>query len=836
MKKIFYRVCLALAFTAMPTTATLAGIPDSVWVRPTALPQGEGLMLQWSSNQQKWQDATGGRILSSDYGPWGSGKKMYAPSMAQAEDGLIAVVFQVNDTHPQFGVCTTRDFIHWRPQDYPTMQGVGQCLDPVVLRSGNKWTVTFHNSAGNYFSTETTDLAHFSAPQKEAEGAPQTILRLPKTLLDAVKDNQVAFGVKAAREAELAQDDATRFANLGEVKMTLKAQPAQSKKISNQLMGIFFEDINYSADGGLWSELVQNGDFEYTPSDRLGDKNWNASTAWTTTGDLQVTYVSEGVSQNNKSAAQFTPTAAQVNAGAALVNSGWDGIAVKKGEKYDLSLSLKGGAATVLLMDGQTVIASAKLKAKGSLSTQTATLRPTADCQQATLEIRPTQEGVTYTVDMVSLMPQDTYKGHGLRRDLAETLAALKPRFMRFPGGCVAHGDGLHNIYNWKETIGPLQDRKSARNIWGYHQSRRLGYVEFFQMCEDMGMEPLPIIAAGVPCPNSSDGGNGQQGGIPMDQMDEYIQDILDLIEWANGDVSTTWGSKRAAAGHKKPFNLKMIGIGNEDLISPTFAERYLMICKAVHEKYPEIRICGTAGPFYYGSDYEEGWRLANENKDMIALVDEHYYLSPGWFIYNQDYYDQYDRTAPHVYLGEWAAHGPGRKSTIETALSETLYYLSLERNGDVVEMSSYAPLLAKDGHTQWNPDMIYFNNTEVRPTVAYWAQMMCGQSQGDTYIPSLRTVDADNAPEGTQQRLGSSLVKDSSSGKTYLKLVNLLPKEVSAELDLTDVVSAVHEVKATRLQGNFDSTSAQPQQITLSVAPQCNIQLPAYSFTVVEL
>ncbi len=618
--------------------------------------------------------------------------------------------------------------------------------------------------------------------------------------------------------------------------MTVKAQPAQSMKISNQLMGIFFEDINYSADGGLWAELIQNGDFEYTPSDRRGDKNWTASTAWTSTCGMQVAYVSEGVSENNKCAAQFTPTAEQVSANAALVNSGWDGITVKKGEKYDLSLSLKGGAVTVVLMDGQTELASAKLKAQNSFSTQTATLRPTADCQQATLEIRPAKGDVTYTVDMVSLMPQDTYKGHGLRRDLAETLAALKPRFMRFPGGCVAHGDGLHNIYNWKETIGPLQDRKPARNLWGYHQSRRLGYYEFFQMCEDMGMEPLPVIAAGVPCQNSSDGGNGQQGGLPMDQMDEFIQDILDLIEWANGDASSTWGSKRAAAGHKKPFNLKMIGIGNEDLISPTFAERYLMICKAVHEKYPDIRICGTAGPFYYGSDYEEGWRLATENKDMISLVDEHYYLAPGWFIYNQDYYDQYDRSAPHVYLGEWAAHGPGRKSTIETALCEALYYLSLERNGDVVEMSSYAPLLAKDRHTQWNPDMIYFNNTEVKPTVGYWAQMMCGQSQGDTYIPTDRTVDAGNAPDGTQQRLGSSLVKDSSTGKTYLKLVNLLPKEVSAELDLTDIVASAQQAKATRLQGNYDSTSAKPQQITLSVAPQCTLQLPAYSFTVVEL
>ncbi len=827
------KTILALACAFLLSVQTQGEVPDSVWVRPTALADGSGLILQWSRDQADWQQVTQGRVLSSDYGPWGSGKKMYAPSMAQADDGLIAVVFQVNNHNAQFAVCSTRDFIHWRPQDYPQMKGVGQCLEPVVRWNDGTWTITFHNTEGIRYQTTSDDLVKFSAPQRVDEDAQQSVLRLPKSMLDAVKDNLSAYAARDVRHSELAKDDATRFAYLGDVRLGIKALPEQAKEISNQLMGIFFEDINYGADGGLWADLVQNGDFEYTPSDRVGDQNWNSSVAWSVQGKAEVEYVEDGISENNTHAARITIADRKGNG--VLLNSGWDGIPVRKGQLYDLSLYAKGGPVQVSLVNGEKVLAKVLLTVQDRWQYLTATLRPVADCDTAALEIRPLKIG-SLTVDMVSLMPKDTYKGHGLRRDLAETLAALHPRFMRFPGGCVVHGDGLSNIYDWKGSIGPVKDRKPIRNIWGYHQSRRLGYYEFFQMCEDMGMEPLPVLAAGVPCQNSSNGGNGQQGGIPMDEMPAYVQDVLDLIEWANGDASTEWGSKRAQAGHEKPFGLKMIGIGNEDLISPTFAERYLMICKAVHEKYPDIKICGTAGPFYYGSDYEEGWRLANENKDMISLVDEHYYLPPGWFIYNQDFYDHYDRTASHVYLGEWAAHGPGRKSTIETALSEALYYLSLERNGDVVDMSSYAPLLAKEGHTQWNPDMIYFTNTEVKPTVGYWAQMMCGQSQGDTYIPTAKSLDANGTlTDGVQQRLGCSLVKDSSTGKTYLKMVNLLPKNVLVEMNLAGVISGRHDARMTRLQGAYDSTDARPERGTLPVSPYCTLVLPAYSFTLLE-
>ena len=377
-------------------------------------------------------------------------------------------------------------------------------------------------------------------------------------------------------------------------------------------------------------------------------------------------------------------------------------------------------------------------------------------------------------VDLVSLKPQDTYKGHGLRKDLAEAIADLKPRFVRFPGGCMLHGQGLDNIYHWKESVGPQKDRKPAYNIWGYHQSRQLGFYEYFQWCEDMGAEPLPVLAAGVPCQNSvanSLGVAGQQGGIPMKDMPQYIQDVLDLVEWANGDPATSkWAKLRADAGHPAPFHLKMIGIGNEDLISTDFETRYLMICKAVKEKYPQLEVIGTVGPFHWpSSDYIEGWKLAKAHSNIIDAVDEHYYEQPGWFINHQDYYDQYDRKAPKVYLGEYASRGA---DALDNALAEGIHLCNVERNGDVVEMASYAPLLSKDGYSNWSPDMIYFNNNNVRASESYKMQRMFGQHAGDTYISSVLELPAE-----LKKYVGTSVVKDSKTGKTWLKVVNALPR-----------------------------------------------------------
>ncbi|MBR1789646.1 MAG: alpha-L-arabinofuranosidase [Bacteroidaceae bacterium] len=826
MKHQITTLLFAIAFAQM----AVAGIPDSVYIKPIEAPNGGGMFLEWSADASFWKSVTERRILGSDYGTWGAEKRLYAPSLAKRSDGLLAAVFQVNDHVNQFAVTCTHDFVHWRPQDYPYMEGVAQCLEPVARFQGDELVVTFHDKESRYYQTRSRDLIRFSAPQPVEDRSEPEHVRIPYNMVLSLADNHKAQAARDALYGELARDNEARFANIGDLKAEVRVDATHPKPISDMLMGIFFEDINYSADGGLNAQLIQNGDFEYDPHDRMGDRNWNTTTAWQLKGEA-ATLISDfgGVSEHNSHAVALDVK----KPGASYQNVGWDGIVVKKGEKYNFSMYLQG-KVVVSLKEGNRTLASATLSGgKDGWKQVKAVLRPTVSSQSAVLDICPVKVGIA-AFDMVSLIPQDTYKGHGLRRDLAETLEALHPRFMRFPGGCVTHGDGIQNIYRWKETIGPLKDRKPLRNIWGYHQSRQLGFYEFFQMCEDMQMEPLPVLAAGVPCQNSNDGGAGQQGGIPMENMPAYIQDILDLIEWANGDATTEWGRKRIEQGHKAPFNLKYLGIGNEDLISPTFSERYLMICKAVKQKYPDIQVCGTAGPFYYGSDYEEGWRIATEHKDIISLVDEHYYVSPGWYIYNQDFYDQYDRSAPKVYLGEWAAHGPGRKSTIETALSEALHFCSLERNGDVVEMSSYAPLLAKEGHTQWNPDMIYFNNTEVKPTVGYFAQRMCGQSQGNQYLASTLTVNSNK--QGVRERLAVSSVRDSKTGKVYLKLVNILNHPVQAHLQLRGIIDGERTCRRTLLTGAYDSTTARPVEDTVSLSPDCQYELPAYSFTLIEL
>ena len=447
---------------------------------------------------------------------------------------------------------------------------------------------------------------------------------------------------------------------------------------------------------------------------------------------------------------------------------------------------------------------------------------------------------------MISLFPQKTFKGHknGLRADLAQAIADIHPRFVRFPGGCLAHGDGVDNIYNWKETIGPLEARKSAPNIWRYHQTRGLGYFEYFQFCEDIGAEPLPVVAAGVPCQNSGIGGpshhstdiitsNGQQGGIPMEEMGQYIQDVLDLIEYANGDAKkTVWGRERAKAGHPEPFNLKYLGVGNEDMISDIFEERFTMIYKAVKEKYPDIVVIGTTGPFSEGTDYEEGWALAD--KLGIPMVDEHNYNSPGWFIHNQDYYDHYDRQKSKVYLGEYAAHIPGRHSNMETALATALFLTSVERNADVVTMTSYAPLLAKEGYIQWNPDLIYFNNKEVKPTVDYYVQQLYGQNAGNEYITS--KVSLDNNQVSVRKRVGVSVVRDVSSGDLIIKLVNLLPVSVNAELELPSLKGKNVSAVKTVLAGQPNDAKARPVSGNMEVSEQFLYEMPAYSFSIIRI
>ena len=798
------------AFAAMhETTAT----PDSVSLFAYATRGDDGrsgLRFAWSMDGKHWFEiGQNYGYLRCDYGRWGSQKKMLDPNLKQLPGGEWLCIWKLND-HDGYGQARSKDLIYWEAQQYPrtTSDFEGTRV---------KAKIAGHEETG-------------------------TVSQVPWSVVDGLTRTYERNQYRNSLYGERPVQDKERFAGLKPIKATVTAQPEETKEISDLLMGIFFEDINYSADGGLYAELIQNRDFEYDPSDREGDKNWNSTHSWKLEGENATFTIStsDPIHPNNPHYAVLKTN----QPGAALTNTGFDGIALKAGEKYDFSLfaripeGSKSGKLLVRLVDADGTVQGETTVTVSSRSWKTykavLTAKTSADTR---LELRPQSAG-EIELDMISLFPQNTFKGrkNGLRPDLAQTLADMHPRFVRFPGGCVAHGDGLKNIYQWKNTIGPLEARKPARNLWGYHQSMGLGYYEYFQFCEDIGAEPLPVLAAGVPCQNSACHGDlrgGQQGGIPMSEMGAYIQDILDLIEWANGDArKTKWGKIRAESGHPKPFNLKYIGIGNEDLITDVFEERFTMIYLAIKEKYPEMIVVGTVGPFNEGTDYVEGWKLAD--KLGVPMVDEHYYQSPGWFLHNQDFYDKYDRSKKtKVYLGEYATHISGRRANMETALTEALYLAALERNGDVVHMTSYAPLLAKDGRTQWNPDLIYFNNREVRPTTGYYVQKLYGQHAGDHYIPS--QVNLDNQDSRVKLRVGSSIVRDSKTGDVIVKLVNLLPVSIETDVRLPGMDGIQSSATRTVLAGAPAATPL-PVTDTIEAGTSFKQELPAYSFTVIRL
>ena len=824
MKKIFLSLAILLCSQSMSAMIDkVMNEPDSVYLFSYAISKDagrSGLQYAWSTDGKKWFPAGGGYV-KCDYGAWGAEKRMFHPMLTRSADGLWYCIWNLNEGKEEFGCAVSSDLMKWKAQSY--------------------FPVSDYNKYAPVQVSPTT-ISKLMMNGVEENG---NIQKVAWAEMDALLKYADYRKYKEVLHNERTEQDVTRFAGLKPVEASITVQAEQAKPISDKLIGIFFEDINYAADGGLYAELIQNRGFEYDSSDKGGrDKEWNNTYAWMLKGENASFTIDtkDPIHPNN-------PHYAVLKAGSAhaeLINGGFDGIAVKKGERYDFSMFSKviegkGGKFKVRLIDrsGKEIAQVTLSVSSKEWKKQTAVLTATADAADAALAVCPETAG-TFGIDMVSLFPQKTFKGrkNGLRADLAQTLANLHPRFVRFPGGCVAHGNGLDNIYRWKNTIGATEARKPMRNLWNYHQSMGLGYYEYFQFCEDMNAEPLPVLAAGVPCQNSAhhaDGrlcGGGQQGGIPMTEMDAYVQDILDLIDYANGDPKTSkWAKMRAEAGHPKPFDLKYIGIGNEDLITDIFEERFTMIYNAVKAKYPEITVIGTVGPFYEGTDYEVGWDLATRLR--VPMVDEHYYNTPGWFINNQDFYDRYDRNKSKVYLGEYAAHLPGRPNNIETALAEALYLTSVERNGDVVSMTSYAPLLAKEGHTQWTPDLIYFNNTEVKPTVGYYTQLLYGQNSGDTYLPS--TVTLNNQQDAVKKRVGVSVVSDSKSGDMIIKMVNMLPTAVRTQVSVPAFGGTRAATKMV-LTGTPVDQKARPVSSPMEVSESFPYEMPAYSLTVIRV
>ena len=645
-------------------------------------------------------------------------------------------------------------------------------------------------------------------------------------------------------------------ASMGANAQKAMSAPAGGKAISDELIGIFFEDISSSADGGLYAELTQNGSFEYSPVERDG---WGAGTAWKqirpghSLGRMEVR-MDQPIHPNN-------PTYMRLHVervkeyydykgwkGYGLENQGFDGIPVKAGAKYDFSAFLrnvKGEAKVVRIVltapqpgwgSDPKMLAEATFTASDSNWKKYAvTLSPKEDCDSAQLQILVLTTG-DVDIDMVSLMPQDTYKGHGLRKDLAQALADLQPKFMRFPGGCVVHGggDGFWNTYRWKTTVGPKEQRRGLKNTWGYHQSMGLGYYEYFQFCEDLNMQPVPILPCGVSC-QGTNGGWGMkdqaQDVVPMSEMDEWVQDALDLIEWANGDVNTKWGRVRAEAGHPKPFNLKYLGIGNEERISPEFAERFRYMYKKIMEAHPEIVIVGTAGPGSHpdNPDFQNGWKLAEELG--LPILDEHYY-EPYTYFQKSRQYDSYPRDRKtKVYLGEYAA----KDKKLIDALSEALYLLHVERNGDVVCMTSYAPLFARKNATNWNPDLIYYDNHRPFLTCSYYVQQMFGQSSGNYYYGDcVKIKDATNLQE-------QSVVLNTKTRQLFVKICNADSQKKYADIDLSRFKGVKTAVKTTLAgkpdaENNYEVQPIAPKKETVAVKSKMTLDIEPYSFVMLQI
>ena len=662
-------------------------------------------------------------------------------------------------------------------------------------------------------------------------------------------------------------------ATLGTTAQKPMTAPAGGKAISDELIGIFFEDISSSADGGLFAELLQNGSFEFSPAEKDG---WGPGTAWKTIrpghslGYIQPVSASKADQSFTKPYNSNTTMRLHVERarefydykgwrGFGLQNDGFDGISVKAGNNYDFSMRLAnvGGAKQmrVALVEPQGWGKDPKLlvdtifditgNGMNDWKEYRATLTPDTTCQKAALQLLVLNEGDVY-LDDVSLMPQDTYKGHGLRKDLAQALADLHPKFMRFPGGCVVHGggDGFWNTYRWKNTIGPRHQRIQQKNTWGYHQSMGLGYYEYFQFCEDLGMQPLPILPCGVSC-QGTNGGWGMwpkqaQDVAPMDQMDEWVQDALDLIEWANGDPATSkWAKMRADAGHPKPFGLKYLGLGNEEKISPEFNERFKYIYARVTKAHPEIVIVGTAGPGSHpgNPDFENGWKLAEELG--MPIIDEHYYEPNKYFLTSRQY-DKYPRDRKtKVYLGEYAA----KDKKLIDALAEGLYLLHVERNGDVVCMTSYAPLFARKNATNWNPDLIYFDNERPFLTCSYYVQQMFGQSAGQYYYGDCVTFEGD-AP-GTVQPVenstyGQSVVLNVKTRQLFVKLCNAGDQAKKATINLSRfglkkiATKTVLEGSAND-ENNFDAQPIAPKKEQFKPKKKFDIELAPYSMVMLQ-
>ena len=595
--------------------------------------------------------------------------------------------------------------------------------------------------------------------------------------------------------------------------------------IQSTMYGIFFEDINYGADGGLYAELVKNRSFEFE----------NPFGGWTPFGNVSV--------QTQKPCFDRNPHYVRLSyekelTGTGLDNEGFNGIGIREGEKYDFSLyaRTRSGDAPVKLrinlVDSRNDLYEQKeIEVSGKeWKKYTVVLTPGATEARSRLRITMVTKGIV-DLEHISLFPQKTFNNrpNGMRADLAQALKELKPGVFRFPGGCIVEGTNKATRYQWKNTVGPVENRPININRWNYtfshkkfpdyYQSCGLGFFEYFLLSEDIGAEPLPVLNCGLSCQYQN---NDPKAHVAVCDLDSYIQDALDLIEFANGDVNTTWGKVRADMGHPAPFNLKFIGIGNEQW-GKEYPERLDPFIKAIRKAYPDMKIVGSSGPNSEGKEFDYLWP---EMKRLKAdLVDEHFYRPESWFLAQGARYDNYDRKGPKVFAGEYACHGKGKKwNHYHAALLEAAFMTGLERNADVVHMATYAPLFAHVEGWQWRPDMIWFDNLNSVRTTSYYVQQLFAQNKGTNVLPLTMNKKNVTGAEG-QNGLFASAVYDKDKNELIVKVANTSataqPISLNFEgLKKQDVLSDGRCIKLRSLDLDKDNTLEQPSAITPQETP----------------
>lgn len=611
------------------------------------------------------------------------------------------------------------------------------------------------------------------------------------------------------------------------------------------MYGIFFEDINFAADGGIYAELVKNRSFEFD----IPLMGWK--TQQEKSNDLAVQVLNRADQPANPRYARCIIRKAG-NTG--LSNEGFRGIGYKENDGYDFSVwarSETGDACKVVITlrdEQQQSIGTASIVISGKdWKKYTAVVKAGKTVAKGSIHLGFPDTGII-DMDMVSLFPQDTWKKRpgGLRKDLVQKLADLHPGFLRFPGGCIVEGRDLDNRYQWKKTVGPVEDRELIINRWNtefrhkpapdYFQSFGLGFYEYFLLAEDIGASPLPILNCGMACQfNTAE-------LVPLDQLDPYIQDALDLIEFANGPVTSKWGQLRASMGHPEPFNLKMLGVGNEQW-GEQYVERYKIFEKVLKDKYPDIKIVSSVGPFPDGELFDYLDPLIRGSK--ADLIDEHYYRPPEWFLKNVTRYDAYDRNGPKIFAGEYAAHSRSIASNDNVnnwlcALSEAAFITGLERNADVVHMTSYAPLFAHADGWQWTPDLIWFDNLRSYGTPNYYVQQLFSLNKGTHIVPALMSNEAITG----QDSLFVSASIDEGKKEVMVKIVNVSaatkPKTIQVngkKLEKTGQLTVLSSQDRSAVNSLSDPEHIYPVESELNSVKsrQVNLELAPYSVTVLK-